>query len=121
MAAPAAARTRGRKSGDGIETRDDIWYVGCRPSKRQMVCKRDWSIDRDGGSPMIRTGPADVVMPACRHAAARRAVLSRPGPRGSRELAATRLVSVRPAIGAPAVVRALFPGDGLFKPVPGRL
>ena len=30
--------------------RDDIWYVGCRPAKRQMVCKRDWSVDRGGGS-----------------------------------------------------------------------
>jgi len=70
---------------------------------------------------MTRPGPADVVMPACRHTTASRAVLSRPGPRGSRELAAIRLVSVRPATGAPTVVGAVFPEAGLFKPVPGRL
>jgi hypothetical protein len=71
---------------------------------------------------MTRTGPADVGMPSCRRAEARRPVLSRPGPRrprDSRELAAIRLVSVRPATGVPAVVRAVFPAGGLFKPVSG--
>jgi hypothetical protein len=97
-----------------------------------MVCKRDWSVDRGGGSPMTRTGPADTVLPACRYAAAGRPVLTRPGPRDSRGLAPLRLVSawsnvsvwsntVRAATGVPAIVRAVFPGRGPFKPVPGWL
>src|SRR4029077_16772689 len=93
---------------DDIETRDDIWYVGCRPSKRQMVCKRDWSIDRGGGSPMTSTGPADVFVSACGHAAAARPVLARPGFR--------ELVSVWPASGEPTLVRAVFPRSASFKP-----
>src|SRR5581483_6071428 len=95
MAAPAAARTRRWKSRDGIETRDDIWYVGCRPSKRQMVCKRDWSVDRGGGSPMTRTGPADAVMPACGPTAAGHPALTSPGACGADELAPTRLARAR--------------------------
>jgi hypothetical protein len=101
-----------------------------------MVCKRDWSVDRGGGSPMTRTGPADAVLPACRHAPAGRSVLTRPGPRDSRGLAPIRLVCVcsstawsstawsstaRPATGVPAIVRAVFPGGEPFKPVPGWL
>ena len=123
MAAARAGRTRRRKSRDGIITRVGVWYVGCRLSKRQMVCKRDWSVDRDGGSPMTRPGPADVVMPACRHAAPGRPVLPRPGPcdpRRSRGLIPIRLFSVWPATGVPTIVRAVFPGGGLFKPVSGR-
>ena len=69
---------------------------------------------------MTRTGPADVVLPAYRHATARRQVLTRPGPRGSRGPVPIRLVSGRPATGAPAILRAVFPGEALFKPVPGR-
>jgi len=70
---------------------------------------------------MTRTGPADVVMPACRHAAPGRPVLTRPGPRGSRGLIPIRLVSVWPATGVPTIVRAVFPPEGSFKPVPARL
>jgi len=60
-------------------------------------------------------------MPACRHAVAGRPVLTWPGRRDSRGPAATRLVSVRPAVGARAIVRAVFPGEEPVKPVPGRL
>jgi len=74
-----------------------------------MVCKRDWSVVRGGGSPMTRTGPADVVMSGCDRAAAGRPVLSRPGFR--------ELVSGWPACGEPTVVRAVFPGSDSFKPV----
>jgi hypothetical protein len=70
---------------------------------------------------MTRTGPADVVLPACRHAAARPQVLARSGPCGPREPVPARLVSVRSAAGAPNVVRAVFPGETLFKPASGRL
>jgi hypothetical protein len=77
---------------------------------------------------MTRTGPADAVLPACRRAAAGRPVLTRP--RDSRGLAPIRLVAAWSstawsstawsAAGVPAVVRAVFPGEGPFKPVPGR-
>ena len=67
---PANSQDRDGKSRDGLETRDDIWYVGCRPSKRQMVCKRDWSVNRGGGSPMTTTRPANVAMPARGHVSA---------------------------------------------------
>jgi len=60
-------------------------------------------------------------MPACRHAAPGRPVLTRPGPRGSRGLIPIRLVSVWPATGVPTIVRAVFPPEGSFKPVPARL
>src|ERR1700746_2485369 len=43
-----------------------------------MVCKRDWGVDRGGGSPMTTTGPADVVMAACSHAVAGPLVPARP-------------------------------------------
>lgn len=74
-----------------------------------MVCKRDWSVVRGGGSPMTRTGPADVVMSGCGRASASRPVPSRPGFRD--------LVSGWPACGEPTVVRAVFPGSDSFKPV----
>ena len=74
-----------------------------------MVCKRDWSVVRGGGSPMTRTGPADVVMSGCGRAPAGRPVLSRSGFRD--------LVSGRPACGEPTVVRAVFPKSDSFKPV----
>jgi len=65
---------------------------------------------------MTRTGPADVGMSACGHAAAARQVLAR---RGFREL-----VSVWPASGEPTLVRAVFPRSARFKPAfdrgPGR-
>jgi hypothetical protein len=85
---------------------------------------------------MTRTGPADAVLPAGRHAAAGRPVLTRPGPRDARGLAPIRFApawfnaacfgtawssTVQPASGVPAVVRAVFPGEGPFKPVSGRL
>src|SRR5258705_8142169 len=100
MAGPRTARTGGGKSRDGVETRDDIWYVGCRPAKRKMVCKRDWSVDRGGGSPMTTKGPADVVVSACGHAAPARPVLARHGFR--------ELVCIWPASGEPTLVRAVF-------------
>ena len=65
---------------------------------------------------MTRTGPADVAVSACGHAAARRPVPSRPG--------FGELVSVWPASREPTVVRAVFPGSASFKPasyrMPGR-
>ena len=67
---------------------------------------------------MTRTGPADVVMPACRHAALGRPVLTRLGPRG---LVSVPFVAVWPAACSAAIVRAVFPGEASFKPVPGRL
>ena len=73
-----------------------------------MVCKRDWCVDRGGGSPMTSTGPADVVMAACSHAVAGSLVPARPG--------FPELVSVWPASGEPTVVRAVFPGSASFKP-----
>src|SRR5438045_9151119 len=78
-----------------------------------MVCKRDWSVDRGGGSPMTTTGPADVVMAACSHAVAGLLVPARPGFR--------ELVSVWPASGEPTVVRAVFPGSASFKPAVDRM
>ena len=62
---------------------------------------------------MTRTGPGDVAMPACRRTPARRSALTRPSSR--------HLVFARPAPGAPAVARAVFPGGEHFKPGPGRL
>src|SRR6266567_1378735 len=73
-----------------------------------MVCKRDWSVDRGGGKPMTRTGPADVVMSACAHAATGRPVLVRP--------VFGKLVSVWPACGEPTLVRPVFPRSDSFKP-----
>ena len=65
---------------------------------------------------MTRTGPADVAVSACGHAAARRPVPARPGVR--------ELVSLWPASGEPTLVRAVFPRSACFKPaldrVPGR-
>jgi hypothetical protein len=61
---------------------------------------------------MTRTGQADVVVPAGRRTVPGRRASTRPG---SREL-----VSSRPAAGAPAIVRAVFPGGEFFKPDPGR-
>ena len=69
---------------------------------------------------MTRPGPADAVMPAWRHAAAGRPVLTRPGLCASRGPVPLRFASVRPAIGVPTIVRAVFPGEALFKPPPGR-
>ena len=65
---------------------------------------------------MTRTGPADVVMPACRRTAPARRVPARPA---SRELASRELASRRPATGAPAIVRAVFPRGESFKPAVG--
>jgi hypothetical protein len=62
---------------------------------------------------MTRTGPTDVVMPACRRTVPGRPVLNWPGSRG--------LPSVPPAPGVPDVARAVFPGEESVKPVPGRL
>jgi len=65
---------------------------------------------------MTRTGPADVAMSACGHAAAARPVPARPGRR--------ELVSVWPASGEPTLVRAVVPRTARFKPAfdhaPGR-
>jgi hypothetical protein len=69
---------------------------------------------------MTRPGPADTVMPAWRHAAAGRPVLTPPGLCASRGPVPLRFVSVRPATGVPTIVRAVFPGEALFKPPPGR-
>jgi hypothetical protein len=57
---------------------------------------------------MTTTGPAEVVMSACAHAAASRPVLARPSFR--------ELVSLWPASGEPTSVRAVFPGSASFKP-----
>ena len=86
-----------------------------------MVCKRDWCVDRGGGSPMTTTRsvnvakPAmttrrsvNVAMPAGGHVSASRPVVARPGFR--------ELVSVWPASGEPTVVRAVFPRSASFKP-----
>ena len=78
-----------------------------------MVCKRDWCVVRGGGSPMTRTGPADVAMSACGRASASRPVLVRPGFR--------ELVSVWPLSLGPTVFRAVFPGSAFLKPASCRL
>jgi hypothetical protein len=62
---------------------------------------------------MTRIGPGEVAMPACRRTPPRRPALTRPS---SREL-----IVARPAVGAPAIARAVFPGAESFKPGPGRL
>jgi hypothetical protein len=57
---------------------------------------------------MTRTGPADVAMSACAHAATGRPVVARPG--------FGELVCVWPASGEPTLVRAVFPRSASFKP-----
>jgi len=108
----SAARDLGMTSKHSV----DVLYVGCRPAKRQMVCKRDWSVDRGDGSPMTRTGPADIVMSARRSTVTGRPVPGRPG---SREPG-----SVSPTCSDPAFAWAVFSGSASFKPadhwVPGR-
>jgi hypothetical protein len=61
---------------------------------------------------MTRTGPANVAMSACAHAATGLPVPARSGFRDP--------VSVWPASGEPTVVRAVFPGSASFKPAAGR-
>jgi hypothetical protein len=62
---------------------------------------------------MTRTGPGDVTVPACRHTPLRRPAPTRPSSR--------KLVFAWPASGAPAIARAVFPGEEPFKPGPGLL
>jgi hypothetical protein len=62
---------------------------------------------------MTRTGPGYVTVPACRHTPPRRPAPTRPGSR--------KLVLARSAPGAPAIARAVFPGEEPFKPGPARL
>ncbi len=62
---------------------------------------------------MTRTGPTDVGMSACGHAA--------PGPPVSVPPGSRELVSVWPASAEPTVVRAVFPGCACSKPAPGLL
>ena len=62
---------------------------------------------------MTRMGPGEVAMPACRRTPPRRSALTRPS--------SCELVFTRPAPGAPAIARAVFPGEESFKPGPARL
>lgn len=62
---------------------------------------------------MTRTGPADVVMPACGLAAGGRPVPALPGSRGS--------ARAWPVSREPAVARAVFPGAVPLKPASHRI
>jgi len=73
----------------------------------KMVCKRDWSVDRGGGSPMTTTGPADIVMAACSRAVAGPLVPALPGLPANWSPSSRRLRRSR------TVVRAVFPRVGL--------
>ena len=61
---------------------------------------------------MTRIGPGDVAVPSCRRTPSCRPALTPPSSRG--------LAFARPAPGAPAIARAVFPGEESFKPGPGR-
>ena len=65
---------------------------------------------------MTRTGPADVVMPAC----GRTASGARPRPALARPCSRA-LVCAWPASREPSYARAVFPGVASFKPASGRL